>query len=242
MRQGMGTMLRSRKACGSLLLRGRRCIPLSAEPPWCAARRARGCGSGDPWRAARRLWRTRGRGPGGSWRVDGRFSWREMTGNRHSERAATRRRRSGSSFPLVSASTRFRPNGRRSARTRFSVISRHESLFSMSSQGRQGPGRLWLDAGFGPKRRGSRLAHRLSSGKAPRGAGGGSGGDPELGKRHRRDGRALGGLCARRDPCRFGATSVPKRDRCGLRPPDIDPGQDRLGSKIGEHGFVSILV
>ena len=141
MRQGMGTMLRSRKACGSLLLRGRRCIPLSAEPPWCAARRARGCGSGDPWRAARRLWRTRGRGPGGSWRVDGRFSWREMTGNRHSERAATRRRRSGSSFPLVSALACFRSGGRRSARTRFSVISRHEPLFSMSNRDRQGPGR-----------------------------------------------------------------------------------------------------
>ena len=201
-----------------------------------------GCGSGDPWRATRRFWKACRRGTGGSWRADGRFSWREMTENRHSERAATRRRRSDSSFPLVSALACLRSGRRRSARTRFSVISRHESLFSMSSQGRQGPGRLWLDAGFGPKRRGSRLAHRLSSGKAPRGAGGGSGGDPELGKRSRRDGRALGRLCARRDPCRFGPTSVPNRDRCALRPPDVEPGQDRLGSKIGERRFVSIPV
>ena len=82
---------------------------------------------------------------------------------------------------------------------------------------RPGPCRPWLGAGSGPKRHGSRLAHRIPSGKAPRGAGGGSGGDPELGKRPRRDGRAPGGLCARplpipaasaRRPCRT-ATDAP---------------------------------
>ena len=94
------------------------------------------CGSAGAWMRMR-IRRSLARGRARAWR----FSWREMTGNRHLERAATRRRRSGSSFPLVSALACFRSGGRRSARTRFSVISRHEPLFSMSNRDRQGPGR-----------------------------------------------------------------------------------------------------
>ena len=94
------------------------------------------CGSAGAWMRMR-IRRSLARGRARAWR----FSWREMTGNRHLERAATRRRRSGSSFPLVSALACFRSGGRRSARTRFSVISRHESLLPMSNRDRQGPGR-----------------------------------------------------------------------------------------------------
>ena len=51
--------------------------------------------------------------------------------------------------------------------------------------------------------------------KAPRGTGDGSDGNPELGKRFRRDGKELGELCTGRDPCHFGAVSASKWDPCG---------------------------
>ena len=75
--------------------------------------------------------------------------------------------------------------------------------------------RLWFDADFGPNRQRSRRVHRFPSEKAPRGAGGGSDEYSDPGKRLRRDGKALGDLCARCDPCRFGPACVSNLHRRG---------------------------